>query len=50
MIGVEKNDLDTYRKQYVGDILKSLQNMNTSADFSISEKDIVFSEEDESDM
>ena len=50
MIGVEKNDLDAYRKQYVGDILKSLQNMNTLENLNISEKDIVFSEEDDTDM
>lgn len=50
MIGVEKPDIEAYRKQYVGDILKSLQNMNTKTDIVISEKDIIFSEEDESDI
>ena len=50
MIGVEKPDVESYRKQYVGDILKSLQNMNTKTDVVISESDIVFSEEEESDI
>ena len=34
MIGVEKPDVEAYRKQYVGDILKSLQNMNTKEEMS----------------
>jgi energy-coupling factor transporter ATP-binding protein EcfA2 len=50
MIGVEKSDVETYRKQYVGDILKSLQDMNTKNDIVISETDITFSEEEESDI
>ena len=51
MVGVEKTDIDAYRKQYVGEILKSLQNMNNNKDLEISENDIVFSEEaEESDM
>lgn len=50
MIGVEKPDVETYRKKYVGDILKSLQNMSIATDVVITEKDIVFGEEDEDDM
>lgn len=50
MIGVEKPVVEAYRKQYVGDILKSLQNMNTKEEVVISENDIVFSEEEESDI
>jgi hypothetical protein len=50
MIGVEKPDVEAYRKQYVGDILKSLQNMNTKNDIVISETDITYSEEEESDI
>lgn len=50
MIGVEKPDVEAYRKQYVGDILKSLQNMSIATDIVIAEKDIVFGEEDEDDM
>lgn len=50
MIGVEKPDVETYRKKYVGDILKSLQNMSIATDIVITEKDIVFGEEDEDDM
>jgi hypothetical protein len=49
MIGVEKPDVEAYRKQYVGDILKSLQNMNTQNEV-ISEADITFSEEEEADI
>jgi hypothetical protein len=50
MIGVEKSDMDSYRKQYVGDILKSLQSMNTKDDVVISENDITYTEEEESDI
>ena len=50
IIGVEKPDVEAYRKQYVGDILKSLQNMNTKEEVVISESDITFSEEEESDI
>jgi hypothetical protein len=50
MIGVEKPDVEAYRKQYVGDILKSLQNMNTKEEIVISETDITFGEEEESDI
>lgn len=50
MIGVEKPDIETYRKQYVGDILKSLQDMNTKNDIVISETDITYSEEEETDI
>jgi hypothetical protein len=50
MIGVEKPDVEAYRKQYVGDILKSLQNMNTKEEIIISETDITFGEEEESDI
>ena len=47
MIGIEKPEVEAYRKKYVGDILKSLQNMNSRDDVSITENDIVFIEEDE---
>ena len=50
MIGVEKPEIESYRKQYIGDILKSLQNMNTKDGLVISESDIVYTEEDENDM
>ena len=50
MIGVEKPDMEAYRKRYIGDILKSLQNMNTKEEVLISEQDITFSEEEESDI
>ena len=50
MIGVEKPDMEAYRKKYIGDILKSLQNINTKEEVLITEKDIIFSEEEESDI
>lgn len=50
MIGVEKTDMEAYRKKYIGDILKSLQNINTKEEVVITEKDIIFSEEEESDI
>ena len=50
MIGVEKSDMDSYSKQYVGDILKCLQSMNTKDDVVISENDITYTEEEESDI
>lgn len=50
MVGVEKSDIDTYRKTYVGDILKMLQSMNTKNDVVISENDITYTEEEESDI
>jgi hypothetical protein len=50
MIGVEKSDIDAYRKEYVGDILKSLQNMDVKAESTITENDIIYSEEDDDEI
>lgn len=50
MIGIEKPEVEAYRKAYVGDILKSLQDMNSKEDVFITENDIVFTEEDENDI
>lgn len=50
MIGIEKPEIEAYRKQYVGDILKNLQNMNVKDNVDITENDIVFSEEDDNDI
>jgi hypothetical protein len=50
MIGIEKPEVEAYRKAYVGDILKSLQDMNSREDVSITENDIIFTEEDENDI